>query len=78
MSTDPTELIRAAEAASILGLTIAALCFRRKRNASPPWTDIAPPGHKRPKVRYKLADVLALRDQRLGVAFQYQRAGWSD
>ena len=64
MSTNPTELITAARAAEILDLTLAALCFRRKKGSSPPWTDIAPPGHKRPQVRYQLSDILAFRDER--------------
>lgn len=67
MSTNPTELVTAARASEILNLTLAALCFRRKKGSAPPWVDIAPPGHLRPKVRYRLSDILALQNERAPV-----------
>ena len=62
--SNPNEIITAAEAAEILGITRAALCARRKKGLGPEWADLAPPGHLRPQVRYRLSDILAFRDAR--------------
>ena len=61
--SNSNEMLTAAEAAEILSITRAALCARRKKGRGPAWIDLAPE-MMRPRVRYRLADILTFRDER--------------
>ena len=63
--SNSTDLISAAEAARVIGITPVALYARRKRGVAPAWTNLAAPGNTRPVVRYSLTDILAFKADRL-------------
>ena len=63
--SNSTDLITAAEAAKVIGITPVALYARRMRGVAPAWTNLVAPGSKRPVVRYSLTDILAFKADRL-------------